>query len=101
MKRLFISLLVCGVIVLSGCVSNSHDQVLVKETIFGLDVAPGSGASSISGLTYSVKFGLIRNEYLSNPTSTNVVYAAPFQSSVNASIQPLDQTATEILSTTK
>lgn len=78
---------------LTGCVTQNK-QVLATETIFGFQLAanPNTG---ITGIIPQVQFGLIRNHYVSNPTSTNHVYAAPLTSHVTADLGMLSQTATE------
>lgn len=70
---------------ITGC--TTYKQVLFKSTVFGLQASvPGYSA---------VQFGLIRSEYLSNPTGTNPVYCAPFTSHVQANLNPISQSATE------
>lgn len=76
----------------SGCVA--HNQTIVKSTVFGIQI----GASPTGGIP-SVQFGLIRNLYVSNPTSTNAIYAAPLATSATADISPLHQTGDENIST--
>ena len=74
---------------MTGCVE--HKQVLNKSTVFGLQATtPELGYGAIS-----LQLGLIRNEYWSNPTSTNPVFAAPFNSHVNADIGLMHQNADE------
>jgi len=76
---------------LAGCVANN--QTIVKSTVFGLQVGPGPNG------TPNVQFGLIRNLYVSNPTSTNVVHAAPLTTSAIADIGAMRQSGSEDIST--
>lgn len=78
---------------LCGCVTKNK-QVIAKQTIFGLQVSE----SPTGGLYPSIQVGLVRNEYISNPTGTNIS-AAPLSTHVDASISPLKQTAVEDIST--
>ena len=88
-----LALAVFGLFLISGCVTQNK-QVLATETIFGFQLAanPNTG---ITGIIPQVQFGLIRNHYVSNPTSTNRVYAAPLTSHVSADLGLLSQTADE------
>lgn len=91
-----ISIAALSLVLLTGCVQLVTKQVQFKSTVFGLQVS----ASPTGGAMPSIKLGLIRDTYLSNPTSTNgPVYAAPFVSSASGDIAPLHQTATENIST--
>jgi len=84
-----IAALIAASVVMSGCVVNK--QVLNKSTVFGFQAStPELGYGAIS-----VQLGLIRNEYWSNPTSTNAIYAPPFNSSVKADLHLTHQTADE------
>jgi len=79
----------------TGC-KLEHKQVITKSTVFGFQATtPSIGSSG----AVSVQIGLIRSEYISNPTATNTVYAAPLQTHVTASLNPLTQSANEDIST--
>ena len=80
----------------TGCIPfpTTQKQVLVKQTIFGLQLANNPQAG-VAGIIPAVQFGLVRNEYVSNPTSTNQVYAAPITQNVQANIGMLKQDVTE------
>ena len=97
MKKLFylLSVTACA-LVISGCASADHQQ-LVKSTVFGFQAkSPGTAANT----SVVIQFGLIRSEFLDNPTSTNgPVFAAQFSSHVDAHMSALSQTANESFST--
>lgn len=79
---------------LTGCVVRDK-QVLDKSTVFGLQaVSPGP-----SGGQVKIQIGLVRNLYWSNPTSTNEVHAAPYNSAVHARMGALRQDADEYFGT--
>lgn len=86
------ALLLALAILCSGCVTE-HKQVLIKSTVFGLQI----GTSPASAAIPQIQFGLIRNTYLSNPTSTNQVFAAPLTSDVQADIGLTRQMANETI----
>ena len=93
MKKLFavVALCVSG-LVIAGCTATSNKQVLEKSTVFGFQAkTPGTA----QGTSITVQLGLVRNEYFSNPTSTNALYASPFNSTVHANLAILNQTADE------
>lgn len=91
MKFIFI----IPIIILTGCVGYTEKkQTLSKQTIFGFQLA-SNPSSGIAGLIPQLQFGLIRGEYISNPTSTKPVYAAPISSKVDANLGFLSQKATE------
>lgn len=76
---------------LSGCTATKQKQVLEKSTVLGFQAkTPGS-----ANTTLTLQFGLVRNLYWSNPTSTNPVYAAPFSNHVDAKLTATAQTGTE------
>jgi len=94
-KRITLFAALFSVVLLTGCIGfTTHKQVLVKSTVFGLQFSQ----SPTGGLIPSVQFGLCRQEYFSNPTSTNAISAAPFTSHVTAHIG-LTQDADELIST--
>ena len=95
-KAVFIPLI--AIFAATGCVGiTTQKQVLVKQTIFGLQLANNPQAG-LAGIIPAVQFGLVRNEYVSNPTSTNQVYAAPIEQNVNAKIGFLSQDVDEVQS---
>lgn len=79
----------------NGCVIKGQ-QTLIKSTVFGFN-AQTPGASS--GAAIVVQLGLVRNEFWSNPTSTNTLSAAPYNSAVYANLSPINQTADEFFGT--
>ena len=80
------------IMLLTGC---ANKQVLNKQTIFGFQAhTPGP-----NGSTFAVQLGLIRNEYFSNPTTTNPIYAAPFNSAVQANVAAFNQSGNESFGT--
>ena len=84
-----------GLALLTGCVTQNK-QVLEKSTVFGFQAkTPGTA----SGTSILVQLGLVRNEYWSNPTSTNPVYVGPFSSQVYANLGLFSQTADESFAT--
>ena len=79
----------------AGCVKfNSSKQTLSKQTVFGLQIA-SNPSTGIAGLIPQIQFGLIRNQSISNPTSTNPVYAAPLSADVDATVGLLSQKVKE------
>ena len=84
-------------IMLSGCVIQQHGQIVDKVTVAGLELAPGT--SGLSMATYSMRFGLVRHEFIHNDTATNQIYAAPFSTTTTASLSILNQSASENIST--
>jgi len=91
MKKILIASF--AALVLTGCASK---QVLMKTTVFGFNAQ----TPSISGAgAIVVQIGLIRSEYISNPTGTNQEFAAPLTSHVQANLNPLTQSATEDIGT--
>jgi len=96
MKKMFTSIGVAAcvlatVILATGCVTQGK-QVMEKSTVFGFQAkTPGTS----TGTSLLIQVGLVRNEYWSNPTSSNAVYAAPYNSAVHANLAPLNQTADE------
>lgn len=77
----------------SGCLVQRKNQVLIKTTVFGMQI----GASPGGGMIPNVQLGLVRNEYVSNPTSSNALYAAPFTATSSGDLSPLKQTASETI----
>lgn len=91
MKTLaFIAVLAC-----LGCKNNQDKAVLVRSTILGFEVTPGGSGSMSPG----VRLGLVRNQYLSVPTATNPVFAAPFYSDTDAKLGVSQQTVIENIKT--
>lgn len=84
--------LLFGLTLLVGC-AVSHKQVVVKSTVFGFQV----GASPSGGPIPVIQFGLVRNEYLSNPTSTNQLDSAPLDSYVDAEMSAGRQGGLEVI----
>ena len=79
---------------LSGCVTRDK-QVHEKSTVFGFQaVSPGTSGGQIK-----IQIGLVRNDYFSNPTSTNQLYAKDWSSHVNAHLSAISQSAEEDYST--
>lgn len=93
--RNFLSILLFGcVLALAGCVTQNK-QVHEKSTVFGFQaVSPGPSGGQIK-----IQIGLVRNDYFSNPTSTNKLYAKDWSSHVNAHLSALSQQAEEDYST--
>jgi hypothetical protein len=85
-------------ILCTGCVTE-HKQVYLKSTTVGL-VIQTSPQPGIGGLMPNVKLGIIRDVYLSNPTSTNSVYCAPFNEQATAKVGIFSQSGSENISTT-
>jgi len=97
MKKIILAAIAVSIATMfTGCAefSTTNKQVMTTQTIFGFQLAanPNQG---ITGVIPQVQFGLIRSHYVSNPTATNPVYAAPISSVVNANLGVLSQTATE------
>jgi len=82
-------------IVFVGCKSNTDKAVLVRSTILGFEVTPGGSGSFSPG----IRLGLVRNQYLTVPTSTNPVFAAPFYSDTDAKLGVSQQTVIENIRT--
>ena len=98
MKKLSTLIIMAAAVGMTGCVINTtQKQVLAKQTIFGLQLANNPQAG-LAGIIPAVQFGLVRNEYISNPTSTNQVYAAPITQNVKADIGFLSQSVDEVQS---
>lgn len=74
--------IILAAVALVGCKSNTDKAVLVRSTILGFEVTPGGSGSFSPG----VRLGLVRNQYLTVPTSTNPVFAAPFYSDTDATL---------------
>lgn len=89
MKTTLLAIAACLALAVTGCVQNK--QILHKSTVFGFQAT----TPELSYGSVTVQFGLIRSEYWSNPTSTNPVYAGPFNSAVNADLNIIHQKATE------
>ena len=96
LNRLFYTILTTALLACSGCVIQQHGQDIDKVTVAGLELAPGS--SGLSMATYSVRFGLVRHEYIHNETSTNPMYAAPLSATSTASLSIMSQSASETIS---
>lgn len=89
------TLLLLAVIAFAGCKNNQDKAVLVRSTILGFEVTPGGPGSMSPG----VRLGLVRNQYLSVPTATNPVFAAPFYSDTDAKLGVSQQTVIENIKT--
>jgi hypothetical protein len=88
MKKLMIVLIgTC----LCGCVVHNA-QIHDKSTVFGFQVVtPGT-----SGTQIKIQVGLVRNDLLINPTSTNgPITAAPWTSHVKANLSAIKQDVEE------
>ena len=96
MKKLITALTLAGLTIAfgSGCVTQQK-QVLEKSTVFGFQAKTPGG----TGYSTTLQIGLVRNEYFSQPTSTNPIYAPQFSSHVNAKLSAMSQTAIEDFST--
>jgi len=88
-------LLLLAAIALVGCKNNVDKAVLVRSTILGFEVTPGGSGSFSPG----VRLGLVRNQYLTVPTATNPVYAAPFYSDTDATLGVSTQKVIENIKT--
>ena len=88
-------LLILAATLIVGCKHNQDKAVLVRSTILGFEVTPGGSGSMSPGL----RLGLVRNQYLSVPTSTNHVYSAPFYSDTDAKLGVSQQTVVENIKT--
>ena len=95
MKFIKLTLAFIAAALIAGCVTQNK-QVLEKSTVFGFQAkTPGTS----QGTSILIQLGLVRNEYWSNPTSTNAVYAGPFSSQVYANLGLFNQTADESFAT--
>ena len=88
------AILATAALLMAGCVSHS-DQVLEKSTVFGFQAKTPGG----TGYSTVIQFGLIRNEFWKNPTSTNQIFAAKYSSHVDGRLSVVSQTAKEDYST--
>lgn len=88
-------LLLLAAVALVGCKNNVDKAVLVRSTILGFEVTPGGSGSFSPG----VRLGLVRNQYLTVPTSTNPVFAAPFYSDTDATLGVSTQKVIENIKT--
>lgn len=79
----------------AGCANNENKAVLVRSTILGFEVTPGGSSAMSPG----IRLGLVRNQYLTVPTATNPVYAAPFYSDTDAALGVSSQKITENIKT--
>lgn len=68
--------------------------VAAKATVFGLDVS----SDPVSGVPH-LRFGLVRYFYQRIPTDTNVLHAAPFANTVDATAGLASSRAVETFST--
>lgn len=95
MKKTFFACL--ALLFATGCAKTlQNKQVLEKSTVFGFQAkTPGTA----QGTSVTIQFGLVRNEYWSNPTSTNKVYAAAYSSHVDANLGLFNQRAKESFGT--
>lgn len=95
MKKTILASTIIASAFLSGCVV--HKQIITKSTVFGFQAStPMVGSAG----AIAVQFGLIRSEYISNPTSIGTnIFAAPLTSHVQANLNPLTQSATEDIGT--
>ena len=98
--RLALATLCLGalVVISTGCNITSELKgkvVYHKSTCFGFRVT----TSAPNSPTPNIELGLLRDEYLSIPTGTNVVYAAPFGTVVRADLSAAHQNADENIST--
>jgi len=88
MKPLLLSLILLPLV---GCAHLENKQVHHKTTIFGFQATtPELGYGALT-----LQFGLIRDDYFSNPTSTNRLYYAPWHSNVDAHLNAIRQSAVE------
>lgn len=92
MKKL---LALLATIALIGCANNQDKAVLVRSTILGFEVSPGGSGS----LSPGVRLGLVRNQYIAVPTATNPVFAAPFYSDTDATLNVSSQKVVENIKT--
>lgn len=88
-------IVIAAALAIVGCKSNTDKAVLVRSTILGFEVTPGGSGSFSPG----VRLGLVRNQYLTVPTSTNPVYAAPFYSDTDATLGISSQKVIENIKT--
>lgn len=93
---LWLCIIVLIVMCCTGCAgSKSNRQVIEKTTVFGFQAkTPGP-----EGTQLVIQFGLVRNFYVSNPTSSNAVNVAGFSSHVDADLTAMHQNSKESLST--
>ena len=80
---------------MTGCVVTKTNQVLEKSTVFGFQAKTPGG----TGYSTTIQIGLVRNEFWSNPTSSNMIYAAQYSSHVDAKLSAISQSAKEDYST--
>lgn len=93
-KNLLLLAMIGSSVTLGACVTQQK-QVLEKSTVFGFQaVTPGG-----QGYSTKIQIGLVRNEYWSNPTGTNKIYAADYQSHVTAKLSAMNQSANETFGT--
>ncbi len=92
MKKIL--LIITLAILIAGCTTNK--QIIAKSTVFGFQASTPAVAGTGAML---IQIGLVRSEYVSNPTSTTNVYAAPLTTHVQANLNPLTQSATEDIGT--
>ena len=71
-------------------------QVVIQDTLFGARIKTAGGSYS-APFEFMIGFGRVR--YFSNPTSTNQVYAAPWNESNHGSSSWVSQSANENTST--
>jgi hypothetical protein len=91
----FLAVVAHALVFLTGCRSVRDRQVVEKSTVFGFQAkSPGPEGTQIT-----IQFGLVRNFYLSNPTSTNAVHVAQFSTHVDADMTALHQNGKESMST--
>ena len=94
MKKIIAIVAALVAITLTGCVTQNK-QVHEKSTVFGFQATtPGPSGGQIK-----IQFGLVRNDWFSNPTSTNQLYAKDWSSHVSAHLSVASQGAEEDYST--
>jgi hypothetical protein len=85
-------------VILSGCVGELKNKVVYnKSTFFGFRVLTANPTAATP--TPTIEFGLARDEWLSLPTGSNIVYVAPFNEHARANLTAIRQTAVEGIST--
>lgn len=91
MKKLFLIPILALAVIAGGCTTPPKtSQGYMKSTTLGI-VIDWPATSSYP----SMKFGLVRDMWFSNPTSTNKVYAAPFHSDTHADLYLFHNVANE------
>ncbi len=97
-KRMKLIPILIAALALTGCSTDLKNKVVYhKSTFFGIRVVTSNPTSGTP--TPDIEFGLARDEWVSLPTSTNLVYVAPFSEHANANITAIRQNAQEGIST--